>query len=244
MLQSILFSVYFENFYSLIQNSYFYIDQIRSDQFLAYYVEPPQISFFTYYIWGPLRSVSSLTIRGPPSDQFICILFRGPSQISFFACYIRPLRSLFWLVSALTIWGLISSVSLHTIWKPPYINFFAYYMGPPLDQFLCILFGGPFRSVSSLIIWAPHRSISLHTGIMNPLRSVSSQNIWGGGGGPQFRFFAYYMGPPGQFLCLLYGGPSGQFLRLLCAPPPRWPQISFFEYYIGDPFRSVSLYSI
>ena len=69
------------------------------------------------------------------------------------------------------------------------INFFAYYVGAPLDKFLRKLYGGPLRSVSnSLSIGAP--SICF-------LRILYE-------GPPQINFFAYYM-----------GAPSGQFLRLL-----------------------------
>ena len=60
------------------------------------------MSFFAYYIDGPLRSVSSLTI-GAPSVHFPRILYEGPPQINFFAYYMGA----------------------------PSINFFAYYMGAP-----------------------------------------------------------------------------------------------------------------
>ena len=130
-------------------------------------MRPPQLSFFAYYI-GPLRSVSLLTIWGPPSRQFLCLLYGaplrsvssltiwGPPQINFFTYYRGPLRS----------------VSSHTIWGPPQINFFAYCMGAPSDQLLYLLYGGP----------------------------------------PQVSFFAYYMGPPLFFILFLsvklsLGGP-------------------------------------
>ena len=88
---------------------------------------PPHILFFSPNIWGPadqflrllygprvtIGLVCLLTIYGVPSCQFLCILFGGPSQISFFAYYMGgpsdqflrllyggPLRS----VSSLTIW--------------------------------------------------------------------------------------------------------------------------------------------
>ena len=119
----------------------------------------PQITFFAYYM-GPLRSLSSHTIWGPLSDQFRCLLW-GPSQISFYACYRGGGGAPQILVSSQNIWG------------PPQISSSAYYMGPlrlvslltiwgPSDQFLCILFGGPFsaRSFFSLTIWGPLRSAS------------------------------------------------------------------------------------
>ena len=85
-------------------------------------------------------SVSSLTIWGPPSGH----------------------------ASSLTIGGPLRSISLHTIWGPLQISFFAYYMGASSDLFLRILYGGPLRSVSSLTKWGPLRSVSSHT-ILGPL---------------------------------------------------------------------------
>ena len=127
----------------------------------------PQISSL-HTILGPpdhfLRLVSSHTIWGPLSDQFHWLLYAPPPhQISFFACYrgaitdfsfftkymggppqisfsayyMGPLR----LVSLLTIWGLLISVSVHTFW------------GPLSDQFFSLTIWGPLRSVSSHTIW-------------------------------------------------------------------------------------------
>ena len=116
-----------------------------------------------------------------------------------------PLRSIFSLT--LTVWG------------PPHVSFFAYYMGAPSDQFICLLCGGHFRSVSSHIIWG---------GGGGPQVSFFAYYI---GGSPQINFFAYYRGPPRSVSLLLYGAPLGQFLRLLYGPP----QVSFFAYYMGAP---------
>ena len=44
-----------------------------SDQFLCILYWGPQLTFFANYM-GPLRSVSSHTIWGPLSDQFICLI--------------------------------------------------------------------------------------------------------------------------------------------------------------------------
>ena len=81
--------------------------------FFVYYVGAPQISLFAYYIWGP---------PPPSSDQFFCKIYRGPSD-QFFTYYMGAPRSFFWLlyranlrlVSDLTIWGPLRSVSVHTI---------------------------------------------------------------------------------------------------------------------------------
>ena len=104
---------------------------LRSVFFRIEYGGPSQISFFSYNMGAIFRSVSSFTICGPPSDEFLCILW-GPPKISFCAYYMGA----------------------------PQINFFAYYMGAPSDQFFRILLGVPFRSVFSLTIWGPHKSVS------------------------------------------------------------------------------------
>ena len=93
--------------------------------------------------------VSSLTMWGPP-DQFLRILY-----------------------------GAHSDQFLSLLAPPPQVTFFAYYMGAPSGQFLCLLYEGPLRSILLLTMW----------------------------GLPQIRFFAYYMdgggGGSGQFLRLL-----------------------------------------
>ena len=122
-----------------------------SDQFhcLLYGIPPPQISFFACYrgatsdsifitkymgassdqflrlLYGALLSLVSLITMWGPSDQFLCILFGSPSQISFF---------FYWMGSPL--------VSFFAYYRrPPQISLFAYYMPPP-----------PIRSISSFTI--------------------------------------------------------------------------------------------
>ena len=177
-------------------------------------MEPPQISFFAHYmgassgkflrllyveapldnflrlLYGaPLRSVSSLTIWGPPQINFFASNVRASSDQFLRILYKGPLRSF-----SSPIGG-------------PQVIFFAY-RGPSV-QFLCILYWAPLRLISSLTIWGPLGSISSHTiweppqtcffasYMRAPLRSVSSLTKWGG--------------PSGQFLHLLhvYGGPLG-----------------------------------
>ena len=104
-------------------------------------------------------------------------------------------------------------------------------MGARSNQFLHILFGGPFRSVSLHTIWGSPSGqfICLLNGptghffrllYRGPLIQVSPLTMWG---------------PIRSILRLLHGTPFGQFLSLLCGPH----QISFFTYYMGS-FRSVS----
>ena len=185
---------------------------------------------FFHAIWGPLRALRS----------FLCILYWGP-QITFFAYYMGPLRSL----------------SSHTIW------------GPLSDQFRCLLYGAPLRSVSlhaieggggtpqilvsSQNIWGPPQ-ISSSAYCMGPLRLVSLLTIWGHSdqflciifGGPSqldHFFLLLYGAPSDQFLRILYGDPrSDQFLRLLYAWGPS--EISLFAYYMRAPLRSVSSLTI
>ena len=91
----------------------------------------PQNTFFAYYM-GPLRSVSSHTIWGPFSDQLHCLLYGGPTQISFFACYRGG--------------GGVSPQILvfsQNIWGPPQISFSAYYMGLPQVSFFVYYMGSP-----------------------------------------------------------------------------------------------------
>ena len=97
--------------------------------------------FFFHKIYGgPIRSVLRL-LYGVPSDQFLCILFGGPSQISFFLLlYGAPSDQFLHILYG----GPLRSVSSPTIWGSPEISFFAYYMR------------GPLRSVSSFTIWGPH----------------------------------------------------------------------------------------
>ena len=92
----------------------------------------PQISFFSYSMLTPLRSVSPHTTWGSPQislfsyymgvplDQFLCLLYGDP----------------------------LRSDSLHTIW------------GPLSDQLLRILNWGSLRSIFSHTIWGPLRSDS------------------------------------------------------------------------------------
>ena len=175
----------------------------------------PLGSFLCILYWGPQITFFA-TIWGP-SDQFLLIHYGGlsqmgpPPQISFFACYrgghltfqffhkiyggpLRSVSPLTILVSLLTIWGPLRSVSVHTFWGPLSDQFFLLLYGAPSDQFLRILYGGPLRSVSSHTIWGPLRSVSSLTSSTPPSpRSLSSLIIWGP--------------PSGQFLRLLYGGP-------------------------------------
>ena len=172
---------------------------------------------FIHLIWRP-RSLCIFL------GSFLCILYRG-SQITFFAYYMGPLRS----VSSHIIWGPLSD-HFHCLLyapPPPQISFFACYRGATSDFiFFTKYMPPPPRSVSPLTIWGPLRLVSLLT-IWGPLRSVSVHTFWG----PLSD----------QFFLLLYGAPSDRFFRILYGGPLRsvsspsiWgsPEISFFAYYI------------
>ena len=61
-----------------------------SNQFLCLLYRGPLLDqFFLHTIWGPLRSVSSLTVWGPPSGQFLCLLW-GPLKSIFSTMWEHP----------------------------------------------------------------------------------------------------------------------------------------------------------
>ena len=144
------------------------------DHFLRLLYGAPQVSFFSYNMGTPLRSLSLITICPPPPQISFFACYRGATSdyISFTKYMGAPPRS----VSPLTIWGPLRLVSLPTIWGPS-------------DQFQCILLGAPLRSVFSLTIWGPLRSVffAYYMGgptdqfprllYVGPLRSVSSLTI-------------------------------------------------------------------
>ena len=103
---------------------------------------PPQISSSAYYM-GPLRLVSLLTIWGP-SDQFLFILFGGPSQLDNFFLLLYGAPSDQFLRILYVDPRSDQFLRLLYAWGPSEISLFAYYMRAPL------------RSVSSLTIWGPH----------------------------------------------------------------------------------------
>ena len=110
-------------------------------QLIAYCRGAPSDQFLRIQYGGPLRSVSSHRIWGPPQISFFTyyggllmsfffVLYGGPSD-HFFAYYIEAPRSL----SSLTIVGApLRSVSLFAKWAPPpQISFFACYRGSTSD---------------------------------------------------------------------------------------------------------------
>ena len=94
--------------------------------FFAYYMGPPSRQFLRLLYGGLLRPVSSLTMLGPPRSVSSHTIWGSPSGQFLRLLYMEPLRSV-----------------LHTIWGPLQINFFAYYVGAPLDKFLRKLYGVP-----------------------------------------------------------------------------------------------------
>ena len=125
------------------------------DHFLHLLYGAPQISFFSYNMGSPLRSVSLHAIWGATShfscftkymgspQISLCILFGGALSDNFFL-YGAPSDQFFCILYREP----LRSVSSPTIWGSPEISFFAYYMRPPSVQFLRLLYGGPIRSVS------------------------------------------------------------------------------------------------
>ena len=108
----------------------------------------PSNHFFPYYIEAP-RSLSSLTIWGPLSDQFHCLLYGSPLRSVSLHAIGGPPQILFF---SQNIWGPIRSVSPLTIWGTPHVNLFAYYMGPTQISYCAYFLGAPLRSVFSLTI--------------------------------------------------------------------------------------------
>ena len=122
----------------------------------------------------------------------------GPSQISYFAYHMGPLRSYF------TYYMGPSQISYFAYHMGPPDHCLAYCMGAPSGQFLCLLCGAP-RSLLRLLCGAP-RSVSLHNICPPP---------------PQVSFFLYYMEAPFMSVSsLTILGHPGQFLRLLYIGSP------------------------
>ena len=116
-----------------------------SDHFLAYYIGAPR-SLFSLTIWSPADQF--LLIQwGPLSDQFHCLLYEAPPQISFFACYRGGHFRFFFFHKIYG--GLLRSVSPLTMWGPLRLVFLLTIWGPLRSVSVHILCGGPFRSVSS-----------------------------------------------------------------------------------------------
>ena len=83
------------------------------DHFLRLLYGAPHVSFFSYNMGAPLRSLSLFTIWGPPQISFFACYRGATSDFSFFhKIYGALLRS----VSPLTIWSPLRLVSLLTIW--------------------------------------------------------------------------------------------------------------------------------
>ena len=97
----------------------------------------------------------------------------------------------------------LRSISSLTLWGPPQIKFFAYYMGAPSYQCFRLLYGALCVSFFAYYIGAP-------------LRSVSSIALCMGA--PHVSFFAYLMSPSRQFFHLIYGAPSIRFLAYYMGP--------------------------
>ena len=106
------------------------------DHFLRLLYGAPQITFSSYNMGAPLRSVSLFTIWGPSQISFFACNRRGggaTSDFSFFTkymgahsnqflCLLYGAPSVYFFL--LTIWGPLRSISVHTFWGPFSDQFF------------------------------------------------------------------------------------------------------------------------
>ena len=107
------------------------------DHFLRLLCGAPQLSFFSYNMGAPLRSLSLFTICPPPLRSVSLHAIRGPPQILvFFTKYM----------------GAPSDQFLRLLYGAPQVSFLAYDMGPPQISFCAYFLGAPLRSVFSLTI--------------------------------------------------------------------------------------------
>ena len=90
--------------------------------FFAYYMgAPPQVSFFAYYMGAPLRSCFFAYYVGAPLDKLLRILYEGPLRLLSLLTIGGPLIS----VSSLTKWWALSSVSSLNFLNIFFKNFYA-----------------------------------------------------------------------------------------------------------------------
>ena len=148
------------------------------DHFLRLLYGAPQITFFSYNMGAPLRSVSLFTICPPPPLRSVSLHAIGgaTSHFSFFTKYM----------------GGPSDQFLRLLYGAPQVSFFAYYMGSPQISF-CAYFLGPLSDQFFLLLYGAPSDQFLHILYGGPLRSLSSPTIWGS---PEISFFAYYMRAP------------------------------------------------
>ena len=119
--------------------------------------------------------------------------------------------------------GIPSDQFLHLLWRPPYV-FFSYYMGAPRIISLHTIFGPPDHFLR-LLYGAPQISFFIndqasHT-IWGPLSDQFHSLLYGVP--PQISFFACDRRGGGttdfSFFTKYKGAPSDQFLRLLDGAP-------------------------
>ena len=148
MLQLMHLSVYFKGILNT-DNGYFHIKIITSAghmlggswtcsirKFLKKKCNlAPQTSSFACYMRPHSGSFLSFLAyyMGAPSDQFLQLLWRPPYV--FFSYYMGAPR----IISLHTILGPPDHFLLIQYGGPSQIRFIVYYMGPPSDQFLCML---------------------------------------------------------------------------------------------------------
>ena len=129
-----------------------YYIRAPSDQFLCLLCGAPSDQILRILYTGPLRSVSSHTIRyPPPSGQFIHLLYVGSPLDKFLRYCMGPPSGQFLRLE----YGPPRSISLLTMWGSLQISFFAYYIGGLFRSVSSLTIGGPLSSVSSHTIWGP-----------------------------------------------------------------------------------------
>ena len=127
---------------------------------------------------------------GAPSDQFLRLLYGGPTQVSFIVCCMGAPP------------------------PPPQISFFGYYVGSPSGQFLCIPCGPPPKISFFYLLYRSHPQVSFFAYyveapdpcLCTPYEAPLDQFSF---------FFFYYNGAPYiSFLVLPWQFFSFHFLRI------------------------------
>ena len=202
----------------------------------------------------PLRPVSLFTVWGPPSGQFVRLLY-GPPEISFFAYY--NMRASLRSVSSPTMEAPLDQFLRILFRGHSQTRFFAYYMGAAQISFFAYYRGGggaqisffayymgpPQVSFFAYYICAPPPPISFFAYYIAP--PPSDQFFAYYKGPPQISFFAYYMGPLQiNSLLAIYETPLDKFLRKLYGRPLRSVFSLTIGVLLGGPLRSVSSQTI
>ena len=128
----ISFFVYFMRVFMRVFMSFFtYYMRTTSDHILHIPCRAPSDQFFCKPLRGPLRTVSSPTILGPPQNILFAYYIPLPPLISFFAYYNGSPSDHFLCIRAPQI-----NYFVYNIGAPPHVSFLAYYIGASRTVFL------------------------------------------------------------------------------------------------------------